>query len=112
MPPQLVEHDLGGRVALEIDDDAHAMAVGFVADVADALDALVLGGFGDLFDQAVLADLIGDFRQYDRAAVATAFLDVVARALHDRPAPSRVGAADARQTEDEAASREVRALHM
>ena len=56
-------------------------AVGFVADVGDALDALVLGGFGDLLDQAVLADLVGDFGEHDRAAVAAAFLDMW-RAAH------------------------------
>ena len=75
VPPQLVEHDVGGRVALEVDDDAHAFAVRFVANVGDALDPLVLGGLGDLLDQAVLADLVGDRGQHDRAAVAAAFLD-------------------------------------
>ena len=42
--------------------------------------ALVLGGLGDLLDQAVLADLIGDRGEHDRAAVAAAFLDHVAGA--------------------------------
>ena len=78
VPPQLVEHDFGRGVALQVDDDAHAFAVEFVADVGDALDALVLGGFGDLLDQAVLADLVRDLGQHDRAAVAAAFLDMVA----------------------------------
>jgi len=93
--PQLVEHDLGRCVALQLDDDPHALAVGLVADVADALDALVLGGFGDLLDEAVLADLERDFGQDDRHPVAAAFLDVVARALQDRAAAGGVGAADA-----------------
>ena len=38
------------------------LAVGFVADVGDALDPLVLGRVGDLLDQAGLADLVGDAR--------------------------------------------------
>ena len=96
VPPQLVEHDLGRGVALQVDDDPNAHAVGFVADVGDALDALVLGRFGDLLDQAGLADLVGDFGKHDRAPVAAAFLDVVARAHHDRAAAGGVGAADAR----------------
>ena len=79
VPPQLVEHDLGRGVALQVDDDAHAFAVRLVADVGDALDPLVLGGLGDLLDQAGLADLVGDRGQDDRAAVAAAFLDLVAR---------------------------------
>ena len=95
VPPQLVEHDLGRGVALEVDDDPDALAVGFIADVGHALDALVLGRLGDLLDQAGLADLIGDFGQHDRAAVATPFLDMVTRAHHDRAAARGVGAADA-----------------
>jgi hypothetical protein len=59
VPPQLVQHHLDRGVALQVDDDAHAFAVRFVADVADALDALVLGGLGHLLDQAVLAGLVG-----------------------------------------------------
>ena len=60
--PQLVEHDFGSGVALQLDDNPDAETVGFVADVADALDALVLGGFGDFLDQAVFADLEWEFR--------------------------------------------------
>src|SRR5262245_65051361 len=44
VPPQLVEYDLGGSVALEIDDHAHALATGFVANIGDALNPFVLGG--------------------------------------------------------------------
>ena len=36
---QVVQDDLGDGVLLELDDDAHAVAVGLVADVGDALDA-------------------------------------------------------------------------
>ena len=89
VPPQLVEHDVGRRIALQVDDDPHAFAVQFVADVGDAFDPLVLGGFGDLLDEAVLADLVRDFGEHDRAAIAAAFLDVVARAQDDRSAARR-----------------------
>ncbi len=33
---ELIEDDFGGRIALEFDHDAHAVAVAFVADVRDA----------------------------------------------------------------------------
>ena len=36
---ELVEHDLRFGAALQFDHDAHAVAVAFVADVADAVDA-------------------------------------------------------------------------
>ncbi len=38
---QLVQHHLGGRIALQLDHDAHAVAVGFVLHVGDAFDLLV-----------------------------------------------------------------------
>ena len=48
---ELVQHHVGDGVALHLDDDAHAVAVGFVAQVGDALDALLAHEFGDLLDQ-------------------------------------------------------------
>ena len=55
--PQLVEHHICGRIALQIDDDAHALAAGFIANVGNTLNALVLRGFRDFFDQTGFADL-------------------------------------------------------
>ncbi|MCY1171370.1 hypothetical protein D9M73_114790 [compost metagenome] len=103
VPPQLVEHDLRGGIALEIDDDAHAKAARFVANVADAFDALVLGGFCDLLDQAVLAGLIRDFGEHDRAAIAAPFLDDIARAHDDRAASGFIRRARACAAEDDRA---------
>ena len=44
---QLVQHDLRVRVLLELDDDAHAVAVGLVAQVADADDLAFAHEVGD-----------------------------------------------------------------
>src|SRR3546814_8401925 len=95
MAPELVEDDLGGRVALQLDDDAHALAVRFVANVGDALDALVARRLGDLLDEARLADLERNRRQYNRLPVVPAFFDDVRRAHHDRAASSGIGVARA-----------------
>ena len=81
--PQLVQHDIWGRITLQIDDDAHALAAGFIANVGHALNALVLRGFGDFFDQSGFADLKRNAGQDDRATIAFAFLNLVAGALHD-----------------------------
>ena len=105
---QLVKDDLGNGVALEVHDDADALAAAIVAQVADALDPLVLDRLGDLFDQPVLAELIRDFGQDDTAAVAPALLDDGAGAHDDTAAPGRIGAADAAGAEQQAAGREVR----
>ena len=53
---ELVEHDLRDRVALQLDHEPHAGAVGLVAQVADLGDLLVVHELGDLLDQpAVVA---------------------------------------------------------
>src|SRR6185437_15719771 len=54
---QLVEDQLGLLAALQLQHDAHAVAVALVADVADALDPLLLHQLGDAFDQPGLVDL-------------------------------------------------------
>src|SRR5205085_10462989 len=112
VPPQLVEDYFRRGVALQVDNNAHALAIRLIADVGDTLNALVLRCFGDLLDQAVLADLVGNFGEDDRAPVAASFLDVVPGPHHDRAPTRGVGAADPRQTEDESARWEIRALHV
>ena len=105
--PELVEHDVGRGIALQLDDDADAEPVRFVADIRDAFDALVLGGLGDAFDEARLADLIRDLGEDDRALVAAAFLDLMARAHDDRALAGVVGVARAALAEDQRAGREI-----
>ena len=73
---QLVQHHLGRRVALQLDDDAHAGAVALVAHLADALDLLGAHQFGDLLDQGRLVHLIRDFGDDDRRAVLADFLEL------------------------------------
>src|SRR5215831_1040666 len=47
---QIIQHDEGDLSALEFDDDPYALAVrGFVAEIRDALDPIVLNQFRDLF---------------------------------------------------------------
>ena len=50
---QLVQHDLGVRVLLELDHDPHALAVGLVAQVADPLHPPVLHQVRDLLEIGV-----------------------------------------------------------
>ena len=59
---EVVQHDVGNRIALQLDDDANAFAVGLVPDIRDAFDLLVAHQIGDLLDQDLLVDLIGDLR--------------------------------------------------
>ncbi len=74
--PELVEHHVGDGIALQLDDDAHAFAVGLVPDVGDALDALVAHELGDLLDQRLLVDLVGDGGDDQRLAILADLLDL------------------------------------
>ena len=107
---ELVQHHVGDGVALELDDDAHAVAVAFVADVGDALDPLVAHELGDLLDHRRLVHLVRNLGDDDRFALLADRLDMRRLAAHhDRAAPGLVGGADAGAAEDDAAGREIRA---
>ena len=66
---QIVQNDRRLLAALQLDDDAHPVAVALVANIGNAFDSLVGDQFGDLFDQAGLVDLIGNFGDDDDVAI-------------------------------------------
>ena len=105
---ELVQDHVGIGVALQLDDDAIALAVALVANVGDALDALVAHQLGHLLDHRRLVHLVGHLGDDDGFAIVAALLDVDAAAHDDRAAAGRVGAVDARAAEDDAAGREIR----
>ena len=59
---ELVQHHVRHGVALDLDDDAHAVAIGFIAQVGDSLDLLLANELGDLLDQRRLVHLIRESR--------------------------------------------------
>ena len=92
---ELVEDDLGVGVALQLDHDAVALPVALVADVGDALDALVAHQFGHLLDHRRLVHLIGNLGDDDGLAVAAALLHMHLAAHDDGAAAGRIGGIDA-----------------
>ncbi len=75
---ELVEHDMGVGVALEVDDQTNRLAgpgARFILDVGDALDAFVLDQLADDLVQAIARLLVGNFLDDD--VVGTSFLDDV-----------------------------------
>ena len=76
MTPKLVENDVGDSVALQFDDDAHAVAIGLVAQIGDALDLLLPHQIGDALDQRRLVHLIGNFGEDDRLAILAQSFDL------------------------------------
>ena len=100
-----------GSPFFSVDDDAHALAVDLVADVGDALDALVADELGDLLDEPRLVDLVGDLGDDDRPRgrpCADSSISACAR-MTIAAAAGAVGLHDALAPADEAAGREVRA---
>ena len=78
---EVVEHDFGDFAALQLDDDAHAVLVGLVADLGDAVDVLVAHQVGDALVQARLVHLVRQLGDDDGLALALAdVLEVRARA--------------------------------
>src|SRR6202167_2688238 len=69
------ENNLRLFVALHFDDNAHAVAVAFVANVGDAFDLFILNEAGDIFDEARFVDLIGELGDDDVLAILAALFD-------------------------------------
>ena len=108
---ELVEHDLRLASALELDDDAHAVAVALVADVADLVDDLVVHQVGDALDEPRLVHLVGNLGDDDGVFVLGDVLDGGLGAHHEASAAGAVGFGDAAASVDESAGGEVGALH-
>ena len=108
---QVVEHNLGIGVAAQFDDDAHAVAVRFVANVSDAFELLVVDQLGDAFDQGGLVGLVGQLGDHHRIAIGAPLgLDCFdgGHATHGhRATAGAVGLADAAAAEDLAAGGKV-----
>ena len=73
---QRVQDDLRHFTALQIDDDADALSIRFVAQVGDALELLVAHELGDLFDQAGLVHLERNLGDDDGLPVALQIFEV------------------------------------
>ena len=67
---QLVQHHFGVFAAFELDDDARAVFVGFVAQLGNAFHGFFAHQFADFFHQLGFVDLIRDFIDHNRFAFA------------------------------------------
>ena len=98
----------GHFALLQLDDDAHAVAIRLVADVGDALEHLLVHQVGDLLLQLRLVDLVGDLGGDDLHPIALADrLELGLGAQRDRAAAGGVGRVDAGVADDDAAAGEV-----
>src|SRR5215471_981782 len=106
---KIVEDELRLFAALQLDDDAHAFAVAFVANVGDAFDLFVGDKLGDAFDELGFVDLVRNFRNDDVFAVFADFFDGRLGAHGETAAAALVGLLDAFAACDEAAGGQIRA---
>ena len=107
---EVIENDLRHFAALELDDDAHAVAVGLVTQIGDAVDHLLADELGDVLEQPLLVDLIGNLGDDNRDLVALLrFLGRRLRPDGERAPASRIGVENAVPADDRAAGGEIRA---
>ena len=108
---ELVEHNVGHRLALELDHDAVALPVALVAEVGNAVDLLLAHKLGDALDHRRLVHLVRDFRDDEGFALLADGLDFDLSAHDDRAAAILVSRADSIAAEDDAAGRKIRPRH-
>ncbi len=106
---EIVEHHVGDFAALQLDDNAHAVLVGLVAQLRDAIDQLAAHQLGDPLQQARLVDLIRQFGDDDRlVATIVEILDMRAGADEDSAAARRIRVVDLPRAIDDACRRKIR----
>ncbi len=103
---ELVEHHVGVGVALELDDDAHALVVALVVDVGDAVEFLVGHEVGYVADELGLVDVIG-YLGYDDILVVVLGFDFGLGAYEHSAAACLIGFLDSVVAVDGAAGGEV-----
>ena len=109
---QIIKHNLGDFAALELNDDTHPGLIGFVPDVADPLDFLLVDQFRHALQQGALVDLIRQLVDDDRlTSRGTSALNVfkVSSGAHDHPpAPRAIALANARESVNNSGCWEIR----
>ena len=105
---EVVQEHLGLLAALELDDDAHAVAVGLVTHVRDALELLLLHQLGDALDGLGLVDLVRDLGYYDLLLFLGGPLDGRFGAHGELAPPGLIGGLDAALAVKVGAGGEVR----
>ena len=108
---ELVEDDVGHRIALQLDDDAHSILVGLVAQRADSLELAFLHQLRHVRNELGLVDLVRQLGDDDLGlARRFLFLDDGTRAHHDASASGLLVILDSGAAVDVSAGREVGTL--
>ena len=108
---QIVEDDFGLLAALQLEHDAHAVAIALVADLGDAFELLLVDQTRRVLDQAGFVDLVGKLRDDDRLAILAHLLGLRLGAQLDGAAAVREVIVNALPAQDDAAGREIGTRH-
>ena len=109
---KIVEDDLTGFAAPQLDHHAHAVLVGLVAQLRDALDLLFLDQLGNFLEQARLVHLIGQLGDDDGLTSAGQLFDLGPGPHVDTPPAGFVGLAHPSGAIDQGGRGEIRRGHM
>ena len=104
---QLVQHDLGQRILLQIDNDVDAMAVRSVVNVGNLRQLLVAHELAELLEQALAVHLVGNLADHDRRFAILAILDRAFRTNGERAAARLIRIENALLPHDDAAGGEI-----
>ena len=88
---ELVQHELRLAATLQFDDDTHAVAVGFVADIRDIFNDFVVHQLRHAFDELGLVHLVRNFSNYDGLAIFGEIFNRRFGAHHEAAASGSVG---------------------
>src|SRR6266478_5627482 len=108
---KIIQDELRFFAALQLDDDAHAFARGFIAHIGNAFELLGLHQFGDALDQARLVHLVRNFGDDDALAVLGGLFDGGLGAHGEAAAARLISGFDAFAAGDVRPGREVRPGH-
>ena len=106
---QLIEHNVGIGFALQINNDTHAIAVGFIVDIADAINSLFVYQIGNALDELCLVDTVGNLAHHNLVVERTIFY-IRTRAHNNATLTSFVGTSDTLHTHDVSTRGEVGGL--
>ena len=111
MLQKMIQDNLRIYVLPELNDDPHALAVGFVPEIRDAINPLLFVKISDLLNEPCLVHEIGKLRHDDAVLSVRHGLDICHRTDLDLSASGAVGFRDSLSAEDHGSRRKIRSLY-
>ena len=105
---QLVQHDLGQRILLQVNYDVDAMTVRSVVNVGNLGQLLVAHELTELLEQALAVHLVGNLADHDRRLAVLAIFNRALRTNGERAATRFIRIENALLPHDDAAGGEIR----